>query len=210
VTEKVEEKPRDVLAGLETSGRAFDAAEPDHERRWLNLDPATGEFLFFLIRATHRRRIFEVGTSNGCSTIWLAMGLKELAADGHVVTVERNAEKQHAAVANLRRAGLACHVKFRLGEATEVAGEVDGPFDCVFFDADRISAHLQLRALLPKLTLDCLLLTDNAVSHAYELRAYFDTLKLLPEFQTLLLPIGKGLHIAYRNSGAHLAFSSAP
>lgn len=190
---------RAVLAEIEEAGARFDASEPEHGRRFLNLDRASGEFLLYIVRAARRRRIVEIGTSNGCSTIWLALALHELAAGGRLITIERSHEKQRAAIENIARAGLRDHVEFMLGDATEIVRMLDDPVDCVFFDADRVSAHLQLEALLPRLTPDCLLVTDNAISHATELRAYFALLGTLPEFQTRTLPVGKGIHVAFRN-----------
>jgi predicted O-methyltransferase YrrM len=194
---------RTVLAELEDRGVAFDVSEPDHARRFLNLDHTAGEFLHFIVRATRRRRILEIGTSNGCSTIWLAMALSELASDGRLITIERLADKQKAAVENVRRAGLEGFVQFLLGDATEIVQVVDGAIDCVFFDADRVTAYRQLNALLPKLALDCLLITDNALSHPHELCDYFDLLSAHPDFQTITLPIGKGLHVAHRQSAGY-------
>ncbi|MBW7970539.1 class I SAM-dependent methyltransferase [Bradyrhizobium sp. BR 10289] len=196
--EQAKDVARAILAEIEKAGASFDRAEPNHEQRFLNLDRAAGEFLFFLVRATRRRRVVEIGTSNGCSTIWLAMALRELAAPGRLITIERNPQKQRAAVDNVRRASVHDYVEFLRGDATEVARTIDGPIDCIFFDADRVSAHLQLKVLWPKLSADCLLVTDNAISHPAELEAYFGLLAALPEFQTLVLPIGKGLHVAHR------------
>jgi predicted O-methyltransferase YrrM len=84
------------------------------------------------------------------------------------------------------------------GNATEVVAGLRGPFDCVFFDADRVSAPSQLRLLLPKLRDDVLLLADNALSHPDEISAYKTFVEQLPGFICTLTPVGKGLHIAWR------------
>lgn len=191
---------RAVLAEIEKHGLAFDASEPTQGRRFLNLDRTSGEFLLFVVGATRRRRIVEIGTSNGCSTIWLALALSRCTPGGQLITIERSSEKQRAARDNVQRAGLSAYVEFRLGDATEIARTIEGPIDCVLFDADRVNAHMQLEVLLPKLGPDCLLVTDNAVSHPAELRDYFALFAHRPDFRTLILPIGKGLHIAHRIS----------
>jgi len=188
-----------VLDEIEEAGASFDAAAPDYDNRFLNLDRKAGEFLLFLIQVMRRRAIVEIGTSYGFSTIWLAMGLRKLLAGGRLITIGRNPQKQQEAIDNVTRAGLQEHVRFLLGDATDVVGKFDTPIDCVFFDADRVSAPLQLRTLLPKLSLDCVLIADNAISHGGELQAYFDLVAAQPDFQTLTLPIGKGLHVAYRS-----------
>jgi predicted O-methyltransferase YrrM len=76
-----------------------------------------------------------------------------------------------------------------------------GPFDCVFFDADRRSAPEQVRALLPKLAPDAFLFADNVLSHPDEIAGYLTTLEGLADFDRVVVPIGKGLSVAYRSAG---------
>ena len=102
--------------------------------------------------------------------------------------------------ANLRRAGLREQVEFVCGDATEVVANLAGPFDCVFFDADRYSAPAQLALLMPKLAGDVLLLADNALSHPDEIAGYLQALEALPNFERAIIPTGKGLSIAYRGT----------
>ena len=75
-----------VKAELEAVGAANDEAVSDGRERMLNITPATGEFLGVLVQATGARRILEVGTSNGYSTLWLAEAAR--VTGGHVTTVE--------------------------------------------------------------------------------------------------------------------------
>ena len=84
------------------------------------------------------------------------------------------------------------------GSATEVVAILPGPFDCVFFDADRVSAPEQLRLLMPKLERDVLMMADNMLSHPEEVAGYLKEFERLPEFVTSTVTVGKGLHIAYR------------
>src|SRR5205823_4960240 len=74
-----------LLDELAAFGRANDARETERARRMLNITPETGQFLAILVRATGARRILEIGTSNGYSTIWLAWAADE--TDGHVTTI---------------------------------------------------------------------------------------------------------------------------
>ena len=117
---------------------------------------------------------------------------------GTLVSVDRDAAKLGQARENLARAGLAERVEFVEGDATAVVAGLPGLFDCVFFDADRVSAPAQLRLLLPKLAGDVLLLADNALSHPEEIAGYVAGFDGLPEFTTMIVPVGKGLHVAYR------------
>lgn len=195
----LDERVGAVLAHLEQSGRENDARETDRARKRLNLERGTAELLHLLVRTSRRRRILEIGTSNGYSTIWLAAALR-LTGGLPLVSIERDAAKLGQARENLARAGLADRVELIEGDATAVTAELPGPFDCVFFDADRVSAPAQLRLLLPKLAADVLLLADNALSHPEEIAGYVAAFQELPEFSTMIVPVGKGLHIAYRQS----------
>lgn len=185
-----------LLNALLAAGRAHDEGEAVHARRLLNLEADTAQLLAILVRSGRRTRVLEIGASNGYSAIWLAWALRPL--DGHLVSIERDSAKLAEADANLRRAGLRALVTLREGDATTVVGELTGPFDCVFFDADRLSAPDQLRLLLPKLTPNALLLCDNVLSHPDEVAGYLAAVSALPDFQQVVVPIGKGLSVAHR------------
>ena len=101
----------------------------------INVSPAHGKLLWILARIQRARRILEIGTLGGYSTIWLARGL---AAGGRLVTLE--ALEKHAVVAraNIARAGLSDVVEVRVGQALATLPRVeDGPFDLTFIDADK-------------------------------------------------------------------------
>ena len=117
-----------------------------------------------------------------------------------MISIDRDPQKQEQADANLQRAGLRSVVHLKGGDATQIVASLPGPFDCVFFDADRYSAPEQLTLLLPKLTPDVLLLADNVLSHPQEIAAYLRALEALPQFDKVILPIGKGLSVAYKST----------
>src|SRR5580693_5042285 len=104
----------------------------------INVSPPQGMLLMLLARAQGARRILEIGTLGGYSTIWLA---RALPADGRLITLE--AVPTHARVArqNIDRAGFAENVEVRLGRAldtlAQLAAEGLGPFDFIFLDADK-------------------------------------------------------------------------
>ncbi len=189
---------RVFLTELYETGKQNDAQEQERSKKMLNLEPETAQFLSILIRSSRRTRLLEIGTSNGYSTIWLAWAAS--VTGGRVISIDRDAHKQAQADANLRRVGLRELVDFACGDATEIVAGLPGPFDCVFFDADRYSAPAQLSLLMPKLTPDVLLLADNALSHPTEIAAYLRALEALPQFDRVVVPIGKGLSVAYRSA----------
>jgi predicted O-methyltransferase YrrM len=196
---KLDPKLDELLSGMERFGVENDQRETDRKRKMLNLEPETAALLHILVRATHRQSILEIGTSNGYSTIWLAHAMRA-GTNGRVVSIERNPAKLEMARENLERAGLLNSVTLLEGEASETVKTLEGPFDCVFFDADRISAPKQLEILMPKLQPDVLLLADNVLSHPDEVAAYLTAVSNLADFSSVTVPVGKGLHIAYRQS----------
>ncbi len=190
---------RAFLTELEDWGRKHDVDEREHSKRMLNLGPDTAQLMSILVRSGHRTRLLEIGTSNGYSTIWLAWAAVE--TDGHIISVERNAEKLVQAHANLRRASLHERVDLMQGDATEVIASLPGPFDFVFFDADRASYPTQLKLLIPKLVPGALLVADNALSHPDEIADYLTALDAMVDFYHVVVPIGKGLSVAYKRVG---------
>jgi predicted O-methyltransferase YrrM len=187
-----------LLAAMERHGRENDERESDRARKMLNLEPETARLLNILARSSGAKRILEIGTSNGYSTIWLALAVAE--TGGKMISVERNPEKQAMARENLGRAGLLEYVDLRLGDATDIVRELNGLFDLVFFDADRISAPEQIEILVPKLAPTALVLSDNALSHPAELAGYLAALTKLEGFEHLIVPVGKGLSLGYRGA----------
>lgn len=194
-------RPTDIrvlLMELYEAGQKNDAEAEVRSKKMLNLEPDTAQFLHLLMRSSRRTQILEIGTSNGYSTIWLAWAAS--VTGGQVISIDRDLQKQEQAAINLQRAGLRDVVDLKCGDATQIVAGLPGPFDCVFFDADRHSAPEQLALLLPKLTPDVLLFADNVLSHPQEIAAYLSAIEALPLFDKVILPIGKGLSIAYRSN----------
>src|ERR1700742_2486492 len=86
------------------AGRDYDAAQSDRLARLRKLEPGSAELLGVLRRATQSRRVLEIGTSNGHSTLWLADAAE--AVGGRVETLDIDPRRTEQALANLNRAGL--------------------------------------------------------------------------------------------------------
>jgi predicted O-methyltransferase YrrM len=130
----------------------------------INVTPHQGKFLHLLARLRGARRILEIGTLGGYSTIWLARALPE---GGRVVTLEL--EETHARVAreNFVRAKVADKIELRLGRAIEslraMVAEKVAPFDFVFIDADKPSMAEYFQASLQLTRPGSAIIADNVV-----------------------------------------------
>ena len=187
-----------VLDEIERFGLSHDSGQADHKQKMLNLERPTAELIHVLLLSSRRRHVLEIGTSNGFSAIVIGATLQSIDGAVPLTTIERDPIKVAGARRNIEHAKLSFIVQVIQGSATEVVNDLAGPFDCVFFDADRVSAPEQLRILLPKFEPGVLLLTDNVLSHPREVEAYISLVERLPGFVSITVPVGKGLHIAYR------------
>jgi predicted O-methyltransferase YrrM len=125
-----------LLVELEQFGRNNDGSATERPRRMLNITRDTGELLAVLVRATLARRVLEIGTSNGYSTLWLASAAR--AIGGTVTTVELSDYKIALATANFSRSGLGRYISLVHDNAGRVLQRVtDDAFDLVFLDSER-------------------------------------------------------------------------
>jgi predicted O-methyltransferase YrrM len=120
-----------------------------------------GKFLSLLAEATQARRILEIGTLGGFSTIWLARGV---GPHGNVVTLEYEPNHAQVAQANLERAGVAERVQVVVGAALETLRTVTGdPFDLVFIDADKENYVKYLQWAVRLARPGALIVVDNVI-----------------------------------------------
>jgi len=117
-----------------------------------------GRFLEFLVRLIRARRVLELGTFTGYSSLSMARGLPE---DGRVITCDVNEETTAIARRYAEEAGLADKIEYRVGPGVETIEQLEGPFDLVFIDADKPNYLNYYEAVLPKLTDDGLVVADN-------------------------------------------------
>ena len=189
-----------LLSELEAFGLANDAAHAERGSRMLNITRDTGELLAVLIQARGARRLLEIGTSNGYSTLWLARAAQGVA--GTVVTVELAHDKFAMAQENFARAQLAGLIEQKLADAAEVLRVAqDGAHDFIFLD----SARSQYQAWWPQLDRVLapggVLVVDNAISHYDEMAPFLDGIRADPRYTTCLVPVGKGEFIAVKAAG---------
>ena len=120
-----------------------------------------GQFLSFVVRATGARRVLELGTFTGYSSISMARALPD---GGSIVSCDVNEETTAIARRYAEEAGVADRIDYRLGPALETLAGLDGPFDLVFIDADKGGYVDYYEAVLPKLADTGLILADNTLA----------------------------------------------
>lgn len=130
----------------------------------IDVSAVQGKMLHLLALGTGARRILEVGTLGGYSTIWLARALPE---GGHLVTLELDPHHAEVARANLSNAGMADKVEVRVGPAVEaldamIAGG-EAPFDFIFVDADKEGYPDYLSAAMRLSRPGTMIVFDNVV-----------------------------------------------
>jgi len=184
---------------LERFSAANDEATSERSRRMLNITRDTGEFLSVLVRATGARRVLEIGTSNGYSTLWLAEAAK--ATGGNVTTVEFSEYKVGMASATFARSGLGPLISLVHDDAGRVLQRFEeGAFDLIFLDSERSEYPGWWPQLRRVLRLGGLLVVDNAVSHVEQMAPFTALVKADPHFTTSLVPVGNGEFLAVRDS----------
>lgn len=141
----------------------------------IDVSPAYGKFLHLLAKAVGARRILEVGTLGGYSTIWLARALGD---DGRMITLEINSRHAEVARSNFDRAGIGSKVDVRVGPAldtlAELASEREPPFDFVFIDADKQNNANYVQAAIGLARPGALIVVDNVVREGRVLDAQSD------------------------------------
>jgi predicted O-methyltransferase YrrM len=145
---------------LSAALRDSDAADlPNH-----NVAPNQGKFLYLLAKMSNARRILEIGTLGGYSTIWLA---RALPANGRLISLEVNPENAAIATANVARAGLKDVVEIRRGAALHslrlLCDEAVDPFDVIFIDADKRTNPAYLEWSLKLARGGTVIIGDNVV-----------------------------------------------
>jgi predicted O-methyltransferase YrrM len=193
----MDERRRHLAGELYAASREHDAARTDRLDRFRNVEPGTAELLGVLIRATGARRILELGTSNGYSTIWLADAAQ--ATGGRVVSVDVDADRTELARHNVIAAGLGDHVDLRTQDAGSIlAGSPDASWEFVFLDAERPAYAGYLPDLVRALAPRGVLAVDNVLSHAGELVEFTALIEREARLTQTVVPVGAGLRLAVR------------
>jgi caffeoyl-CoA O-methyltransferase len=130
------------------------------EHRIPIIGPAVARMLSLFVQVSGAKRIFELGSAIGYSTIWLA---RAAGPKGKVFYTDGDPEKAKRAQVYFRMAGVAKRIEVKVGDAMEQLKKTPGTFDLIFNDVDKHQYPAALRAALPKLRRGGLLITDNTL-----------------------------------------------
>ncbi len=179
------------LTGLHRSGRDHDAVLEDRLQRLRNVEPETARLLGVLARGLRAKRVLELGTSNGYSTIWLADAAR--ACGGALTSVEIEPKRVAEADENLRHVGLEAFAELRVEDARAcLAKSADAAWDLIFLDAERPEYVSYWPDLVRTLRTGGMLVVDNAISHEHEVAEFRELVGGDARVMDALVPTGAG------------------
>ncbi|MBI3460531.1 O-methyltransferase [Candidatus Acetothermia bacterium] len=166
--------------------------------------PHAASFLALTARSIRARRILEIGTAIGYSTIWLA---RACGRGGRVITIEVNEETAEEARKNIADAKLSKQVTVIVGDGMEVIPTLTGRFDFVFNDADKHQYRDLVELILPKLKRGGIIATDNVLwagrvasiendPTTQAIRNFNEFLKDHPALETVTVPLRDGIALS--------------
>lgn len=163
----------------------------------LPVGPQAGWFLHSLVIARRPAIVLELGTSYGYSTLFLADAVRQVG--GRLVTMELADYKQDHAREMIAKAGLSEVVDFQLGDAVDLIGRNDGPFDVVLLDIWKDLYVPCFEAFYPRVAEEGVIAADNMIEPEMarpQVREYRAAVKSKSDLQTTLLPIGSGIELS--------------
>ena len=169
--------------------------------------PAVGRLLAQYARLLGARRVFELGSAIGYSTIWLARAVD----DARVFYTDGSEENAAEARRNLAEAGVSGRVTVLVGDALTRLEETEGEFDLIFNDVDKEGYPDVLRRAVPRLRVGGLLVTDNVLwdgrlrlppceddAETAAIREFHRLCYGHPDLETTIVPLRDGLSVARR------------
>ncbi|WP_158924141.1 O-methyltransferase [Acidisphaera sp. S103] len=192
-----------VIAGYTAQQATPDEMKDFRRDKLVALDRDKAEFCYQLCRASDARRIVEIGTSYGVSTLYLAAAVRDNirtnGGAGTVIGTEYEPEKAAAARAHFAQAGLSQLIDLREGDLRETLKQIDGPVDFVLVDIWIAMARPALERVAQHLRPGAIVVCDNTEQHR---EAYADYFAFLNDpanrFRTMTLPFGGGFELSVR------------
>ena len=177
----------------------FDATQCDRIKRYRNIEPESALFLSMQIRIQQSKKILEIGTSTGYSTLWLADAAQ--VTNARITTLEIDEARTLQAKAYAQELQVDDVIDFWVGDALNFLENCQEKYDFILLDAER-DAYLNYWVYLQNIMIHQggVLIVDNVISHASEVKDFICEVKKDQRFMTTTLPIGAGLFVVtFRN-----------
>ncbi len=175
----------------------------ESQKKYWNIDPASGALLQALIHTHTPKNILEVGTSNGYSAILMGRVAKQY--NGHITTIEFFEERVKLARENIEKETLTNTIEVLQGDAIEILsrflplpeGELEGvgAFDFVFLDASKEEHADYFKRVIQLMPSGGIIVADNTISHKEKLSEFFEAVQQEQRADALNLEIGSGLMV---------------
>ena len=171
---------------------AHDTEQSDRIARYRNIEPESAQFLSMLVTIQQSKKLLEIGTSTGYSTLWLADAVKS--TKGHLTTLEIDAERSQKAKSNIQAFGLQDRVEFWVGDAQTFLDSATEQYDLILLDAER-DAYIEYWAAIKRLLKhpNGVLIVDNVISHAQQVADFIRIIQQDDHYTSQTLAIGAGL-----------------
>lgn len=170
----------------------YDATQCDRIKRYRNIEPDSAQYLAMQIRIQQSKKVLEIGTSTGYSTLWLADAVQ--VTEGRITTLEIDEERTIKAKAYAQDFKLDHLVDFWVGDAFDFLSQTQEKYDFILLDAER-DQYLKYWPYLSEIMnkQGGVLFVDNVISHTAEVKTFLQAVKNDQRFLTTTLSLGAGL-----------------
>lgn len=163
----------------------------------LNVQPQDGRLLHMLVKISRARSALEIGTSNGVSAIWMALGLKQ--TGGRLTTLEIDPVRAGLARENFAKAGVQDRIELIEGDAMQTLKTLTGTYDLLFIDAVKPEYKDYLDLIYSRIAKGGIIVAHNAIQSAAMMSDYLDHVQNHPELDTVILSTGRdGVALSYK------------
>ena len=166
----------------------------------------TGIFYNMLLRIQKPKKILEIGTSTGYSTLWFADAMSK---NSKIITIEKNPKKVKLAKKNFRKAGVSNRIEIKEGIARDILiqlskfkkSKTQERFDFIFIDVDKEEYPFYFDICLPMLKKDGIIAADNIIfprRFKKYIKKYLNHINGIQNVQSITIPIGNGQEISFK------------
>lgn len=173
----------ELKTDLDRKVYAFLQEQAGHWRD-MNISVTDGRLLYNLVLEGNYKQALEIGTSTGHSAIWIAWALTK--TGGKLITIEIDKKRYVKALANFKKAGLSNYIDARLGDAHDLVPQLEGPFDFVFCDADRLWYKNYFMTLEPIILSGGCFIAHNVKMRSTEIKEFIDYVSSRENFNTIV------------------------